>query len=470
MRKSENPDNLRSIPPIDEILRSESISVLRDEYPSFPWTTFLRGVVDDVRTALRSKSKRLSREEVFRLVEGSARVMFDELKDGGMRKVINGTGVILHTNLGRAILGDDVIEAMAEASGNYVTLEYDLARGERGPRAETLLRLLVTASGAEAAMVVNNNAAAVHLVVDTFSPPGRVIVSRGELVEIGGSFRLPAILAKAAEEVVEVGTTNRTYIKDYEEAAKKGDILLKVHRSNYEIEGFAHEASLEEIVSLAAKKGCLAVYDLGSGALFDFASRGLPGEKTLEKVLASGADCVCMSGDKLLGGVQAGIILGKRAVVDELRKNPLRRAFRVDKICIAGLEAVLRAYLFADPIEKLPVLRQVFCPIEELMERAGKITDKLRGASGEGYAVSVVEDDAAIGGGSFARERLPGVGVAVNCPSGDAAERLAKKMRGASPVLIPRIRGRTLVFNLRTVLPWQDEELVSGIGELLKGA
>ena len=345
MKSSDDKDAFRSIPSIDEILGAPEVVELRGAHPHFPWTQLARGVTNDVRAGKHGPLT-LSRDNIRSLVVKAMISRAADLKEGGTRRVINGTGVVLNTNLGRAILGPEVVAAVSEAMSHYVSLEIDLDSGKRSHRGEVLEELVVLATQAEAAMIVNNNAAAVWLVVSSYSPPGRVIVSRGELVEIGGSFRLPDILAEAASEVVEVGTTNRTYASDYAGAARAGDVLLKVHRSNYDIQGFTHEADVSDLAGVAAEKKCHVVFDLGSGCLFDFASRGSrrdsgPGSAAL------GGGCVTMSGDKLLGGVQAGIIVGKAAFVGKLGQNPLRRALRVDKTTIAALQALLRVYLFA---------------------------------------------------------------------------------------------------------------------------
>ena len=317
-------------------------------------------------------------------------------------------------------------------------------------------------------MVVNNNAAAVWLVVDTYSPPGRVIVSRGELVEIGGSFRLPDILAKAAGEVVEVGTTNRTYASDYSRVAQPGDVLLKVHRSNYEIQGFTHEAEIADLVRVGAERNCRVVCDLGSGCFFDFAARGIVGEKLVREVLETGVDCVTMSGDKLLGGVQAGIILGKAPFVDQLKGNPLRRAVRVDKITIAALQAVSRVYLFdRSPERSIPILRQSTDEVNELRERASEIVNRLASSVRQSFDVRVVEDLAAIGGGSFACEDLPSVAVAIRCASDADAVALAKRLRKRPVPILARIKGSEVRLNLRSVLPSEDGDLRDGLDAVL---
>jgi L-seryl-tRNA(Ser) seleniumtransferase len=467
MKPADNKQSLRAIPSVDEILGSKELVALREEHPHFPWTPFVREVTSDVRAGKYGPLGG-GRDDVLALIVTKVFSRLAELRDGGMRRVINGTGVILNTNLGRAILGRQITEAVREAMSHYVSLEIDLETGKRSRRAEMVGELLRLMTQTEDAMVVNNNAAAVWLVVDTYSPPARVVVSRGELVEIGGSFRLPDILAKAAGEVLEVGTTNRTYAADYARVARRGDILLKVHRSNYDIQGFTHEAEIPELVRVGAEKECHVVCDVGSGCFFDFASRGIVGEKLVQDVLGTGVDCVTMSGDKLLGGVQAGIILGKADFVDKLKQNPLRRAVRVDKTTIAALQAVLRVYLFhRSPEKEIPILRQSTEDVAEVKERAGKILDRLLPDVKRAFDVRLVEDLATIGGGSFACEDVPSVAVAIRCGSDGDAVALAKRLRKRRVPILARIKANEVRLNLRSILPYEDGDLCDGLNAVL---
>ncbi|UCH85006.1 MAG: L-seryl-tRNA(Sec) selenium transferase [Candidatus Latescibacterota bacterium] len=454
-------EGLRSIPPVDDLLGSPELAPLREQYPNFPWTYFVRNVLDEFRSGKHGKL-RGGRSEVKSAILRKVTADVIELRDLGMRGVINATGVILNTNLGRAVLGEGVRDAVVSAMRHYVNLEVELEAGKRGPRAPAALELLRLAAGAESAMIVNNNAAAVYLVVSTFSPPGRVIVSRGELVEIGGSFRLPDILEKAAGDVVEIGTTNRTYIDDYAQVAKPGDVLLKVHSSNYEIRGFTHAPPITDLVALAAKKRCHVVYDLGSGSFFDFERAGISGEERVKDVVETGVGCVTMSGDKLLGGVQAGIIVGRAILLDQIRQNPLRRALRVDKITIAAVQALLREYLFgAHPDSDIPVLRQSTEPVENLRARARGIVDKIHLDDDQNLQIDIVDDVAAVGGGSFACEDVASVAVVLRCRSENKAVALAKSMRLRQRPVLTRIKGREVRLNLRSVMPYEDDEVVA---------
>jgi L-seryl-tRNA(Ser) seleniumtransferase len=457
MRRSPNKDILRLIPPVDDVLGE--VAGLRAKHPHFPWTPCLREILDRVREGSLGPIGS-TRDEIKAGVVAALVGRVGELERGGVRRVINATGVVLHTNLGRAVLGKAARKAADEAMAHYVNLEIDLTSGKRSGRGEMLVDLIKMATGAESAMVVNNNAAAVYLVVDSYSPPGRVVVSRGELVEIGGSFRLPDILQKAATQMIEVGTTNRTYIDDYAREAKAGDILMRAHRSNYDIRGFTHDTSIAELVALARERRCHVVYDLGSGSFYDFAGIGIEGEEQVGDVLASGVDCVTMSGDKLLGGVQAGIIVGRKKFLDRFKQNPLRRAVRVDKITIAAMQALMRAYLFGeDPVQGVPTLQQATEPVDRLEERARALVESLPAPVREEYGVEVVNDDAAIGGGSFAVQAVESVALAFRCGSDGDATALARRLRTRGIPVLSRIKGSEVRLNLRSVLPDEDEDL-----------
>ncbi|MFH1755198.1 MAG: L-seryl-tRNA(Sec) selenium transferase [Candidatus Latescibacterota bacterium] len=471
MPKTPDKNILRAIPSVDSLLADARVIELRDQHPHFPWTRLFRIVIDEFRTAYETgqEQKSADRDSVRDRIIGGIIALFSRLQSGGQCRVINGTGVILHTNLGRAILGARLQQAVSTAMSHYVSLEFDLTSGERSKRGQTMLDLISLASGAEEAMVVNNNAAALYLVVNSCSPPGRVIVSRGELVEIGGSFRLPDILSRAAGEVVEVGTTNRTYAADYDKAAQPGDLILKVHQSNYEVTGFTHEAAIAELVDVARKKRCFLAYDLGSGAMFDFAKAAIGGEDVVSKIMQSGVDCVTLSGDKLLGGVQAGIIVGSAIFLARLKQNPLRRALRVDKITIAALEALYRCYLFAEqPEAEITVLRQAMDSVQELQARAGRIVSELPPKTAAIRCIEVVDDEAAMGGGSFACEKVPSCAIAIRCASEKEAVLLSRRMRSHAVPIISRIKGNEVRINMRSVLPQEDNELTECLAALVE--
>ncbi len=465
---TQHPDFLRALPSVDEVLSHPQLSAWRAEHPLFPWTGFVRSVLDAIRADVRAQGTAVDRAALTERAIGLARERMARLLTGGLKPVLNGTGVVLHTNLGRAPIGERAARAAHEALVGYSSLEVDLETGERSRRTEVLEDLLCQATGAEAAMVVNNNAAAVYLAVNTLSPPGRVIVSRGELVEIGGSFRLPEILRHAAREVIEVGTTNRTYAADYENLARADDVLLKVHKSNYEIEGFAHEATIAELVAVARKRSALAAFDLGSGALFDYAGRGLGQDPVAGAVVESGVDLVTMSGDKLLGGVQAGIILGAKHVVDRLKQNPLRRAVRIDKVAVAALQEVLRAYLFAPrPADEIPAIAMVCEDREWVHDRARRAAERLAGQVPARFAPKAADDEAAVGGGSLSGAAVPSAAVAIACRDGREAVQLARALRLRETPVLVRVRSDEIRVNMTTIFPSQDEALIAALADAL---
>lgn len=467
MEDSTPKSALHSIPPVDELLATAEVKSLRAAHPRFPWTHLVRQVVEGFRAG-RHGPLTGGRDATRRALVDHIVLRVRSLQTGGMRRVTNATGVVLHTNLGRALLGPKVRSAVADAMNHYVNLELDLGTGTRGRRGAEMNELICMAAEAEAAMVVNNNAGAVYLVVGSFSPPGRVIVSRGELVEIGGSFRLPDILQRAASDVLEIGTTNRTYVADYEKVARAGDVLLRAHRSNYDIQGFTHDATVPELVELARRKDCHVVYDLGSGSFFDFEGAGIGGEEAVKEVLRAGVDCVTMSGDKLLGGVQAGIIVGKRSFLARLQQNPLRRALRVDKLTIAALQALMRVYLFdGNPAGEIPIVGQTTCGIDALRARAERMAGELAGMARPEYRVSTADDAAAIGGGTFAATEVPSVALVIGCESEKAAVALARRMRGLDVPILSRIKGDEIRLNFLSVPEGEDAGLSMALRGLL---
>jgi len=463
MNQPPGKDVLRSIPSVDEVLTAPEIAELKKSHPRFPWTLCIRDIQDAVRDgALRPAGT--SREDIKSAVVKTVQGRVDELKTGGARRVFNATGVILHTNLGRAILGQTARRVADEAMGHYSSLEVDLDTGKRGGRAVVLRDLIRMATGAESALVVNNCAAAVYLVVSSYSPPGRVLISRGELVEIGGSFRLPDILQKAASQMIEVGTTNRTYADDYAKEARAGDILMRAHRSNYDIRGFTHDTSIADLVAIARERECHVVHDLGSGSLYDFAGIGIKGEERVDEILKTGVDCVTMSGDKLLGGAQAGIIAGRKKFLDRLGQNPLRRAVRVDKIVVAAMQSVMRTYLFSeDPARDIPTLQSAVESAGTLGKRGQAIVDGLPRSTQDKYRLEIMDDDAAIGGGSFAVETVTSVALAFRCATDSEALALAKRMRKQPIPILSRIKGSEVRLNMRSILPYEDAELAGAL-------
>jgi L-seryl-tRNA(Ser) seleniumtransferase len=369
--------------------------------------------------------------------------------------VFNGTGVILHTNLGRAPLADAAIQAIARIASGYATLEYDIEEGARGSRHVHCADLLRELTGAEDALVVNNCAAALVLALDTLADGRGAIVSRGELIEIGGSFRIPAIMEKSGARLVEVGTTNRTHLADYERAiGPDTGAVVKVHRSNFVIDGYTADVPLDILASLCARTGVPLIHDFGSGLMQPLDEYGLHGEPTARDAVATGATVV-MSGDKLLGGPQAGIVLGSRSIVSRMKDNPLTRALRVDKLTIAALQATLALYREPDrAVLGIPVLATIAAPIALLRSRAGRVVDAL---AANGVEATVVESEASVGGGAFPAARIPSCAVSI---TGDAV-RLEAAARAAATPVIGRVADGRFLIDMRTILPREEDAFIA---------
>ena len=467
-------DPRRALPRVDDLLES-----IHRAYPELP----LWAATEGVRLVLAAERERLtprgdgaaprssSRPDGAEGVESprplsalgaaAARAAL-ELARRRPTRVINATGIVLHTNLGRAPLAAGAGAAAAAAAVDYSDLELDLASGKRGDRLTGVVRKLELLSGAEGAHAVNNNAAAVLLVLDTFARGREVIVSRGELVEIGGSFRVPDIMERAGVRLIEVGTTNRTRLSDYERAIGPDTaLLLKVHRSNFELRGFVEEVSIGELAGLGRQRGLPVVDDLGSGTLVDLTSRGFPADTFAPSRVAAGADLVCFSGDKLLGGPQAGLILGRSASVKELRSNPLSRALRLDKLSLAALDWTLGAYLDGRAEGEIPVLRQLLATPEELESRARSLAERLSKAtgiamaSGDAAGFEVRPDRGFAGGGSLPGFELDSWVVSLRVPRG-SPQHIATRLRGARVPVLARVREGALLFDPRTL---RDDEI-----------
>ena len=372
--------------------------------------------------------------------------------------MINATGVVIHTNLGRAPLSQETIAAMNIAAQGYSNLEYDLAAGERGSRHVHAESIIARLTGAEAALVVNNNAAAVMLILAAFARGKQAIVSRGQLVEIGGGFRVPEVMQQSGATLVEVGTTNRTYVTDYERAiTDQTAMLMRIHSSNFRVIGFTHEATMAELATLAHQKNLLCVDDLGSGALIDTSMYGMAHEPMPQESLAAGTDLISFSGDKLLGGPQAGIIIGKKKSIDVLKKYPLTRALRVDKVTFAGIQATLLHYLKQEATKKIPIWMMISATHAQLDERANRWVNRL---SSKGLNVSVIDAESTVGGGSLPGETLPTRAVALAVSSPD---KFAERLRHGIPPIVARIEENRVVFDPRTVLETEEEALLLGI-------
>jgi L-seryl-tRNA(Ser) seleniumtransferase len=403
-------------------------------------------------------------ENVFGRARVSGDRSYDEIVDelaqhlDGLRRhallpVINATGILIHTNLGRAPLAPEALAAVAECARGYSNLECDLATGDRGSRYERASTLLAEVTGAQDALVVNNCAAAVLLVLDTFAKGREVIVARTQLVEIGGGFRIPEVLERSGAALVEVGTTNRVNLEDYERAlSPRTALLLRTHPSNYRIEGFTHDAGARDLAELGRRAGVPVVEDLGSGALVDLEQYGVAHERTVQEALEDGIGLVTFSGDKLLGGPQAGIIAGSARLVAPLLNNPLLRALRVGEMTLAALGATLELYRSGSIAERLPVYRMLATSLDDLRARASAYVESLPGAT-------IVESVAYVGGGALAQERVASLGVAIAV---ERPDRLAARLRAGTPPIIARIDHGRLLLDLRTIAPTEDAAVVSG--------
>jgi L-seryl-tRNA(Ser) seleniumtransferase len=445
-------EELRKLPSVDRLLQEEKIAGLVTRWGHDLTVAAVREALDAARQAIRDGGPCPSGEALAREVSERLAAHLQPT----LRPAINATGVIVHTNLGRAPLSAEARAAMDAVAAGYSNLEYDLDAGQRGSRYVHAEELLCRLTGAEAALVVNNNAAAVLLILMTFAQGREVILSRGQLVEIGGGFRIPDVMRQSGATLVEVGTTNRTYVRDYEAAITENTAaLMRVHRSNFRLVGFTHEPALAEMVELATDRGLFVFDDLGSGTLLDTAPYGLTHEPMIQESVSAGASLVSCSGDKLLGGPQAGIILGRADLIARLKRFPLTRALRVDKTTLAGLQATLRHYLLGEAIDKVPVWRMISQDETVLDKRAKTWARKLKSF---GLQAQVVPGLSAVGGGSLPGETLPSRLVALDTASPDT---VAARLRSCEPPVISRIADGQIVFDPRTVHPEQEPILWS---------
>lgn len=444
-------DGLRRLPSVDRVLRIDAAARALAEFHRAYVVEAIRAVLDEIRAGKGAAIP--SPEEVM----AAARARMDAGRDLPLRSVVNATGVVLHTNLGRALLAQEAIDAALRAARDPVNLEYDLESGERGDRDDLVSADLCTLTGAEAATVVNNNAAAVLLALNTLADGREVIVSRGELIEIGGSFRIPDVMAKSGAILREVGTTNRTHARDYIDAVgARTALVLKVHTSNYRIVGFTQAVALDALVELAHERSLAVLEDLGSGALIDLSVYGLPKEPVVRDRLRLGADVVTFSGDKLLGGPQAGVIVGRRDLIDRLKRNPLKRALRCDKLTLAALAATLRLYRTApDLAQALPTLRWLTRSLAEMRTLGDVAVPLLRHALGDGFGIELVDAPAEIGSGAQPTETLPSLAISIVHPTIAAAE-IAQRFRGSATPILGRINAGRFLLDLRGIFDPSD--------------
>ena len=457
------PRPLRALPSVESLLSRPALAVTLERYPRLL-------VVEAVREELAAERLRLRRPgaspEAAEVLLERIRRRAERAADPALRRVLNGTGVVLHTNLGRAPLSAAACAAVARVAGGYSSLEFDLESGRRGERGLGVERWLTRLTGAEAALAVNNGAAALLVAISALAAGRAVVVSRGELVEIGGSFRIPDIIGKSGARLIEVGTTNRTHLRDYQRALEREEVgaILRVHRSNFRIEGFTTRPDPEPLAALARKRRVPFIEDLGSGALVDLAAFGLEHEPTVAESLAAGADVVTFSGDKLLGGSQAGLVVGGRNWIERVKKDPLARALRLDKLALAALEATLPTY--ADPVRaalEIPVVAMLIASPEALEARARRLAAGLE-SSVPGARARVVRGKGEVGGGALPLRELPGWVVEVRHPQ-HAAEALQRRARGGDPPVIGIVRAGAFRLDPRTLT---DPELDEAIAVLAR--
>lgn len=458
---------LRALPKVDECL-----AVMRERGLSHPL-----GVVKDVvQTAIEEERERILEGRGF---SGSRTLAqwgemfasrFRERMTSNFRRVINGTGVVIHTNLGRSILAGHTTDTLEQAGGYYSNLEFDLKTGKRGNRYSLVEDLLCFLTGAEAALVVNNNAAAVLICLDTLTHGKEAIVSRGQLVEIGGSFRIPDVMLKSGAKLVEVGATNRTHVYDYEKAiTAETALLLRVHTSNFRMVGFTSEVSAEEMVALAHKYHLVTMEDLGSGSLIDFSPYGFPKEPTVQEIVKAGIDVVTFSGDKLLGGPQAGIIVGKKEMVSAIKKNPLNRALRIDKFTLAALESVLRDYLDIDrALIRVPTLAMLTVAAEELKKRARRLLTRLRRGLKGKCDVTMAATVSRVGGGALPEFNIDSWAIAL-APLEMSINSMEQGLRALSLPIIGRIEKDRFLLDVRTLQERELPELVCLLSDFFTG-
>ena len=449
------PD-FRVIPSIEQLLQRDAIATLVHQHGRDATLDVLRRTVHDVRATIQSGQSFADGEAVMGEVETRVALALTSERQGTLRPVVNATGVILHTNLGRAPLTEPALTRIVDVARGYSTLEYDLEQGARGSRGRHTAALLTDLTGAEGAVVVNNNAAATLLILAALGSGREVVISRGELVEIGGGFRVPDVLRQSGAVLREVGTTNRTRVADYRAAIGPSTaMILRVHPSNFTISGFTERATLGELVGLARESAVPLVEDLGSGALLDT----IGGEPTVQESIAAGVDVVCFSGDKMLGGPQAGIIVGRKSLLEQMQRHSLMRALRVDKLTLAALEATLLEYRAGRAAASVPVIRMLLSSAEDIEDRAQHIVSRLHS---EKWRVALMSGASTLGGGSAPGLELPTVLIALQ-HSELSADDVERHLRRHDPPVIARIEADRVLLDLRTVFPEQDDALVAAL-------
>ena len=450
---------LRALPKTDDVLAAPQLANTLAQTPRPVVLDAVRGAIEDARERLLG-GEEFTPDVSQIALDAAGRAALASRPS--LRRVINGTGIIVHTNLGRSVLSERAAAAVAAVAGSYSTLEYDVEGGQRGSRHVHVESLLCELTGAEAAMAVNNNAAAVMLGIAALARGKEAVVSRGQLVEIGGSFRIPDIMRESGATMVEVGTTNKTHLADYERAMTPNTgLFLKVHSSNYRVVGFTEEVVLADLVALGAPHGIPVMEDQGSGVLFDLQPYGLPDEPTVASSIAAGAAVVTASGDKLLGGPQAGLICGRHDVIERLKKHPMARALRLDKMTLAALEATLFACLDETrALREIPTLRMLTTPVAQVRVRAESLAQRMRVALGDSAEVVCIDEIARAGGGSLPLAEIATVAVAIAPATLKVAELEERLRTGAEPAIIARVKDGRLLIDPRTLLSDAEENVV----------
>lgn len=456
---------LSNLPSVDEILKSSRGMEWLNTYPRRYVLQGIRETIDRKRREiLEGLSADLSEEVMMADIEN----IIEKLSSFSLKPLINATGVVIHTNLGRSTLSERVLENIMRVSESYSNLEYDIEKGKRGKRYTHIKRILREVTGAEDTLIVNNNAAAVLLCLNTLSKGKEVIVSRGELVEIGGSFRMPDVMTSSGAILREVGTTNKTHLHDYEKAINDNtSLILKIHKSNYRIVGFIDEVCVEDLVNLGRKHQIPVMFDLGSGCLIDLKQFGIYDEPAVKEIVKTGVDLTTFSGDKLLGGPQGGVIVGKREYIERIQKNPMTRAMRIDKLTLAGFEATLMEYIDEEKaVENIPALRMLLQKPEEIKQRANKIANRLKREIKDAH-IQVMPDSSRAGGGSLPEQDLPTYIVSIKTTTPSVNE-LEERLRKGTPPIITRIKEDSLIIDARTVRNHDIKTLIKGIKSVLQ--
>lgn len=457
---------LASLPSVDEILKSDKGLQWQESFPRRYVLKAIREIIEEKRQAiLRDELKEIFPESLLPDIQNR----IERLSSFSLKPVVNATGVVIHTNLGRSVLSEEILENVKKVACGYSNLEYDIEKGERGKRYSHIQRLLNEITGAETSLIVNNNAAAVFVCLTALAKGKEVIVSRGELVEIGGSFRVPDVMSSSGAILKEVGTTNKTHLHDYERAINENTaLLLKVHQSNFRTIGFTKQVEIDELVTLGRKHNIPVMFDLGSGCLIDLKPYGVHIEPTVQDVVKSGCDIVTFSGDKLLGGPQGGVIAGKAELIEKISKNPLMRAVRIDKLTLSAFEAVLMNYLDEEKARKgIPTIKMLLQDVGEIKDRAKRIALRLRREIKEDVAdIEVMADSSQSGGGALPEIEFKTYVIAIK-PKKISVNKLEERIRRGSPPIIARIKEDALIIDARTVRDRETDVLVKGISGAL---